>query len=88
MIHEIGHQIFSAFLAGLGVDENVTALRIRQRACRRIEHPNKRCLDDAVILTGATDTDVKVFAHKSLLTTPYQRYRHGDTNSPLARAEI
>ena len=43
---------------------------------------------DAVILTGATDTDVKVFTHKSLLTTPYQRYRHGDTNSPPPRAEI
>jgi hypothetical protein len=31
MIHEIGHQIRPAFLAGIGVGENVTALRIGQR---------------------------------------------------------
>jgi hypothetical protein len=72
MIHEIGYQIHPAFLAGIGVGENVTALRIGQRTRGRIKHPNERCFDNAVFLTGAADTDIKVFTHKSLLTTPYQ----------------
>ena len=40
VIHEVFHQELAALLARLGVNVNVTALRIRNRAKRRMVHIN------------------------------------------------